>query len=48
MKGIYGSAYFTGWDFFFEYVDKQSFEKTDFYNDLNPNFYIQTMKLQRW
>ena len=34
IKGIYGSASFTAWDFFFEYVDKQSFEKTDFYNDV--------------
>lgn len=34
MKGVYGSTFFSNGDFFFEYVDKRSFEKTDFNNDV--------------
>jgi len=34
MKGFYGSFYFDFGDMFIEYVDKQSFEKIDFENDV--------------
>lgn len=34
LKGLYGSLYYNIGDVFFEYVDKKSFEKTDFENNV--------------